>query len=136
MFELPRNGTPMMRPFSPEREMASPRPRYAVVLSDIHIGNGLPTCWYQPAVHDRRLTEALSWIVARRAEIREVLLLGDVFDVWTYAPSVRPPSMSAIIAANRTLLGPSGPFAALVRALPGKVYMLLGNHDCSLTSRC
>jgi UDP-2,3-diacylglucosamine pyrophosphatase LpxH len=133
MFEPSRNGTPMMRPFALERELAVPRPQYAVVLSDIHIGTGAPTCWYQPAVHDRRLTEALSWIVARRAEIREVVLLGDVFDVWTYAPSVRPPSMSAIIAANRVLLGSSGPFAALVRALPGKVYMLLGNHDCSLT---
>jgi Calcineurin-like phosphoesterase len=109
--------------------------RYAVVLSDVHIGNGAPTCWYQPAVHDGRLSEALAWIVSRRAVIREVVLLGDLFDVWTYPPSVRPPSMSDIIAANRGLLGPSGPLAAVVRALPGQVRLLLGNHDGSLTRR-
>lgn len=110
-----------------------PLRRYAVVLSDVHIGNGAPTCWYQAPVHERRLTEILAWILARRQAIREVVLLGDVFDVWTYAPSQRPPSMADIIAANRTLLGPSGPLAALVRALPGEVRMLLGNHDGSLT---
>ncbi len=46
---------------------------------------------------------------------------------------VRPPSMGDIIAANRSLLGPRGPLAAVVRALPGRVRMLLGNHDGSLT---
>ncbi len=62
-----------------------------------------------------------------------MILLGDVFDVWTYPPNVRPPGMREIIAANRILLGPSGPFAKLVRAFPGHVRMLLGNHDGSLT---
>ena len=107
--------------------------RYAVVLSDVHIGNGAPTCWYQPSVHERPLTEVLKWILARREVIREVILLGDLFDVWTYPPSQRPPSMADIIAANRTLLGPSGPLAAVARAFPGEVRMLLGNHDGSLT---
>jgi len=107
--------------------------RLAVVLSDVHIGNNSPTCWYQSAVHERPLNQALAWILARRSIIREVVLLGDLFDVWTYAPSVRPPSMREIVAANRTLLGPGGPLAAVVRALPGQVRLLLGNHDGSLT---
>ena len=107
--------------------------RYAVVLSDVHIGNGAPTCWYQSAVHDRQLTDALAWILARREVIREVVLLGDLFDVWTYPPSQRPPSMSEIIAANGTLLRSSGALAAVVRALPGQVRLLLGNHDGTLT---
>jgi hypothetical protein len=107
--------------------------RYAVVLSDVHIGNNAPTCWYQAAVHERPLAEALAWILARRNIVREVVLLGDMFDVWTYPPSVRPPSMQEIIAANPTLLGPRGPLAAVVRALPGQVRLLLGNHDGSLT---
>jgi hypothetical protein len=106
---------------------------YAVVLSDVHIGNGAPTCWYQRSVHEPPLTHVLSWILTRRDVIREVVLLGDVFDVWTYPPSQRPPSMREIIAANPLLLGPTGPLAAVVRALPGQVRMLLGNHDGSLT---
>src|SRR4051794_6706504 len=127
MFELTRSTAPMAG------EVADPARRFAVVLSDVHIGNGLPTCWYQPSAHDAKLTAILHWIVARRASIREVVLLGDLFDVWTYAPTVRPPSMAQIIAANGTLLGPGGPFARLVRALPGRVRLMLGNHDLSLT---
>ena len=106
--------------------------RYAVVLSDVHIGSGTPTCWYQPAVHERPLSEALAWILARRDTIREVVLLGDMFDVWTYPPTMRPPGMREIIAANPRMLGPGGPLAALARAFPGEVRLLLGNHDGSL----
>jgi hypothetical protein len=113
--------------------MFEPTQRYAVVLSDVHIGNGAPTCWYQSPVHERQLTEVLNWILARRAVVREVVLLGDLFDVWTYPPHVRPPSMGDIIAANRSLLGPRGPLSAVVRALPARVRLLLGNHDGSLT---
>jgi Calcineurin-like phosphoesterase len=105
----------------------------AVVLSDIHIGNGAKTCWYQPTVHHDYLQAALEWIVSHRDAVREVILLGDVFDVWTYEPSVRPPTMSDIITHNLKLLGPAGPFAKLVKALPGRVRLLLGNHDGTLT---
>src|SRR5947209_9859682 len=105
---------------------------YAVVLSDIHIGNDAPTCWYQSAVHDEYLTAALRWIV-RNERVRDVLFLGDMFDVWTYPPSVRPPTMREIIAANKKLLGPAGPLAELVRARPGHVSLMLGNHDGTLT---
>src|SRR5437764_9973644 len=107
--------------------------RYAVTLSDIHIGNNAPTCWYQSSVHEPELTAALSWIVAQKEVVREVTFLGDMFDQWTYPPHVRPPSMGEIIAANRTLLGPSGPLAALVKAFPGQVRLMLGNHDGTLT---
>src|SRR5215218_8120715 len=112
---------------------AAPGRRFAVVLSDVHSGDNSPTCWYQSAVHDAQLGALISWVLARRATIREVVLLGDLFDLWTYPPSVRPPTMARIVAANPTLLGPRGPFAALVRALPWRVRLLLGNHDHGLT---
>jgi Calcineurin-like phosphoesterase len=107
--------------------------RYAVVLSDIHIGNNTPTCWYQKSIHEPRLSAALAWIATQKESVREVLFLGDMFDTWTYPPSVRPPSMREIIAANPTLLGPTGPLAALVKALPGAVRVMLGNHDITLS---
>ncbi len=110
------------------------RKSQVAVLSDIHIGNGLPTCWYQPTVHDAYLTTALEWIVTQRDVVSEVILLGDVFDVWTYLPSTQPPSMHEILTANETLLGPAGPFAKLVKAFPGSVRLLLGNHDGTLTA--
>jgi UDP-2,3-diacylglucosamine pyrophosphatase LpxH len=107
--------------------------QFAVVLSDIHIGDNSPTCWYQAGVHFPYLAGALDWIAARGASVREVIFLGDTFDFWTYEPSRRPPLMSEIIARNPTLLGRSGPLAALVRALPGRVRLLPGNHDENLT---
>src|SRR4051812_30449203 len=108
--------------------------QYAVVLSDIHIGNNAPTCWYQASVHFPYLESVLAWVVARRAYVREVIFLGDTFDFWTYEPSRQPPLMREIIAANPMLLGASGPLAALVRALPGRVRLLPGNHDENLTA--
>ncbi|MDA0160873.1 metallophosphoesterase [Solirubrobacter ginsenosidimutans] len=107
--------------------------QYAVVLSDVHIGNNTPTCWYQASVHEPQLSAALAWILAHRESIREVVLLGDLFDVWTYPPSMRPPTMHDIITANPGMLGAGGPLAAVVRAFPGEVRLLLGNHDGSLT---
>ena len=130
MFEVSPSSQLPQRPLLPTM---SPSKRFAVVLSDVHIGNGAPTCWYQASMHEARLTALLRWIVARREQIREVVLLGDLFDVWTYPPQVRPPSMADIIAANPRLLGPTGPLSAVVKAFPGKVRMLLGNHDLSLT---
>ena len=107
--------------------------QFAVVLSDIHIGDNAATCWYQDRVHFDYLATVLRWIVARRETVREVIFLGDTFDFWTYAPARRPPLMSDIIAANQSLLGRSGPLADLVRALPGRVRLLSGNHDENLT---
>lgn len=104
----------------------------AVVLSDVHIGNGAPTTWYQSSVHEPYLTAALQWVVDNRAEVQELILLGDVFDIWTYPPSVRPPSVADIIAANPNTLGPGGALARAVAAV-GRTTYLLGNHDGTLT---
>ena len=108
---------------------------HVAVLSDIHIGDNTPNCWYQDTVHQNYLITALKWIISRRDLIREVVLLGDVFDTWTYIPSQSPPTMSQIIDANLAVLGPGGAFADLVKAFPGAVKLLLGNHDGTFTRR-
>jgi hypothetical protein len=117
--------------------MVAARRNLAVVLSDIHIGSSapgklVPTCWYQPYVHDAYLTAALEWIV-HNPQVRDVVLLGDVFDVWTYPPWQRPPTMREIIDANK-VLSQGGPFYELVKAFPQHVSLMLGNHDGTLTS--
>ncbi len=106
---------------------------YAVVLSDVHIGDNSPTNWYQASVHEPRLVELLDWVVDHASEIRELILLGDLVDIWTYPPDVEPPTMAQIIAANPNTLGPGGALARAVAALPGQVTLLLGNHDGQLT---
>ena len=104
----------------------------AAVLSDVHIGDNTPTCWYQSSVHEPYLVAVLKWIIERREFVREVVLLGDIFDTWTYPPAMVPPSMAQIVAANPNVLGPQGALADLVRAFPGGVKLLLGNHDGTL----
>jgi hypothetical protein len=108
---------------------------HVAVLSDIHIGDNTPNCWYQDTVHRNYLIAALRWIISRRDLIREVVLLGDVFDTWTYVPSQIPPTMSQIIDCNLAVLGPNGALADLVKAFPGAVKLLLGNHDGTFTHR-
>ena len=67
---------------------AVPKPKsLAVVISDVHIGTNAATNWYQRTVHEPYLVAALDWVVANAASIRELVLLGDLVDFWTY---VRP----------------------------------------------
>ena len=115
------------------RNEKAPHKRYAIALSDVHIGNGAPTCWYQARVHEPQLSALFAWILANRNSIREIILLGDVFEFWTYPPGMRPPSMTDIIRANPGMLGPSGPLAAVVRTFPNQVRLVRGNHDGNLT---
>lgn len=105
-----------------------------VALSDIHIGNGAPTTWYQTKVHEPYLEAALSWILgnATSFDIQEVILLGDLVDTWTYPPSAAPPTMQQIIDANPNILGKEGLLQKVVAAVP-RVTFLLGNHDGTLT---
>jgi UDP-2,3-diacylglucosamine pyrophosphatase LpxH len=107
-------------------------PYEAVVLSDLHIGDNSKTCWYQTSHHEKALVAVLRWIIARQSTVREVMLLGDIFDTWTYPPAVEPPSLDRIRQANPGLFDPSGPFAALVKAFPKHVHLMLGNHDGTL----
>jgi hypothetical protein len=64
-----------------------------VVISDIHIGNNSRTNWYQQTIHEKYLVTALDWIIANKEVLglTKFLILGDLFDYWTYAPNVAPP---------------------------------------------
>ena len=75
---------------------------HAAVLSDMHIGNNASTCWYQRSAHEPYTVAALEWIVRNADMFQEVVLLGDLVDMWTYPPAIHPPSMAEIIAANPT----------------------------------
>jgi UDP-2,3-diacylglucosamine pyrophosphatase LpxH len=105
-----------------------------VVLSDIHIGDTMPTTWYQPAVHDRYLEAICAWIIERADTVAEVVLLGDVVDFWTVPADRRPPTFAAILQANPQIFGPTGFFGRLLDAVAGRVTYLPGNHDMGITA--
>lgn len=106
-----------------------------VILSDIHIGSNLPTCWYQKSVHEKPLLGIFDWICQNKATIKEVVLAGDIVDTWTYPFSVQPPTFADIIASNPAVLGPNGGLARVLDALGGAVTYLPGNHDIQITDK-
>ena len=106
-----------------------------IILSDIHIGTSLPTCWYQQSVHQKALLEILDWICQNKATIKELVLAGDVVDTWTYPFSVKPPTFADIVASNPAILGPNGGLVRVLDALDGAVTYLPGNHDLQVTEK-
>lgn len=109
-----------------------PRSR-TVVLSDIHIGNGYRTCWYQPAVHEPYLVAALEHVIRIKDDVAQLVILGDLFDFWTYPPEQAPPSVAEILAANPGIFGSNGKLVEAVDALEGRVTYMRGNHDINIT---
>jgi UDP-2,3-diacylglucosamine pyrophosphatase LpxH len=108
-----------------------------IVISDIHIGTNAKTCWYQKAVHEPYLASLFDYIVAHAAGVTDpvtrLVMLGDIFDFWTYPPDQRPPTIDDIIKANERILGDDGKLSRAVHALDGNVIYLRGNHDIGLT---
>ena len=94
----------------------------AIVLGDVHIGNNANTFWYQKSIHEQYLVTALNWIVDFESRqpgvIQEVVLLDDLIDTWTYPPSVQPPSVADIIAANPTCWARQGRWRPLSKPCP------------------
>ncbi|MCK9580814.1 MAG: metallophosphoesterase [Methanoregula sp.] len=103
----------------------------AVILSDIHIGDNSATCWYQKKYHEPYLMKALDYIEQNAASINEVILLGDVFDFWTYPCGSKPPAFSDIVNANPNVLGPNGRLKQIADKVP--VTYINGNHDMNVS---
>jgi len=104
-----------------------------VVLSDIHIGDNSPTCWYQPAIHEEYVVAVIDSIIDNAAAVSELVLLGDVVDLWTYPFDVVPPVFSRITAMHPSIFGPTGALARVLDALDGAVTYVPGNHDMAVT---
>lgn len=103
-----------------------------VVLSDIHIGNNTPTVWYQKSFHEAYLVAVLDYVIQNAAVIKELILMGDVVDFWTY-PADPVPTFNTIIQANPNIFGSNGKLSQVLTALQGQVTYVRGNHDLTIT---
>ena len=104
-----------------------------VVLSDIHIGTNSPTNWYQQKFHESYLSTILNYVIQNAATIQELILLGDVFDFWTYPPDQKLPTCADILNANPNIFGINGKLSQALTALQGRVTYVNGNHDINIT---
>jgi UDP-2,3-diacylglucosamine pyrophosphatase LpxH len=110
------------------------RKRYLVAVSDVHLGTLVPTVWYQPEVHEPNLLRLLHWVRDHAEAVRELVLLGDIVELWTYPANVVPPTFADIVDAHPNVLGPDGALAELLDVLDGAVTYVPGNHDQGVTA--
>src|ERR1019366_4851031 len=101
------------------------------------IGTNAKTCWYQKTIHEPYLASLFDYVAAHATgvddPVTKLVILGDLFDFWTYPPNERPPTIEDIIAANQRILGADGKLSKAVHALRGNVIYLRGNHDIGMT---
>ncbi len=100
-----------------------------VFLSDVHLGTGQPYDWYQPARHRASLLAVLDYALANRSRIKDLVLLGDIFDTWL-CPIDRPPhTIAEILDANPEVCDK---LRRCVEELDN-VFYINGNHDMCVT---
>lgn len=104
-----------------------------IVLSDIHMGTNAPTVWYRKDIHEKYLVAVLNYIIDIADEIEEVVLLGDIFEFWSYPPEQLPPSFEDIIHTHPNILGEEGKLREALNALKGRVVYIPGDHDMNIT---
>ncbi|WP_179371984.1 metallophosphoesterase [Nitrosopumilus ureiphilus] len=104
-----------------------------VSISDIHIGNNSIACWYNKGYHEPYLNRVLEYVISQKDNLKEFIILGDLFDFWTYPPDVQPPTVEDIIKANPGIFANKGTLDTVVSALDGNVSYVVGNHDISIT---
>ena len=122
-----------MAPVGTDQELGGHK-RHVVAISDVHLGTLDPTVWYQPHLHEPYLVHLLDWVVREAEHIRELVLLGDIVDFWTYPADVKPPTFADIAACHPTIFGLDGKLAEALDALDGAVTYVPGNHDQGITA--
>jgi len=109
--------------------------RKTVFVSDLHIGSGAETNWYQKAVHEPLLKNFLRYLMASENSIDELVILGDWFDLWNYHPFSSPPSVGQIMQQNPGLFTrqENGDFISLLDRI--RIRFINGDHDMEVELR-
>lgn len=107
--------------------------RHIIAISDVHLGTDRPTVWFQPELHLPYLVHLLDWVVDQADHVRELVLLGDIVDLWTYPCEEQPPTFADIVATHPAVFGLEGALARVLDALDGAVTYVPGNHDMGVT---
>ena len=106
-----------------------------IFLSDIHLSSSelyqlkKPSTWYLPEKHQARLLGFLDgYVLAGKGEIKDVILLGDIFNTWICPADMRPPTYASIVRSNRAVIAA---FKRIIRSGINLFYVN-GNHDFDL----
>lgn len=108
-----------------------------IFISDTHVSGGIgldpdpgkfPYEWCT-RMDMARLVAFLKW-VASRGEVQELVLLGDVFDNWTFPVDMKPPTLEWIVSSEH-----ARPVVKAINAVAEvmPVVYMPGNHDITMT---
>jgi predicted phosphodiesterase len=104
-----------------------------IIISDIHMSNGKSYSWFKGA-NSKNLTAMLNAIADGVKDefinVKELVLLGDLFDLWLYPVTERPCTVEEIIAANEPV---RKALQRCVQKIP--VYYMSGNHDMGVKAK-
>ncbi|PKL45439.1 MAG: hypothetical protein CVV41_00145 [Candidatus Riflebacteria bacterium HGW-Riflebacteria-1] len=109
--------------------------RRTVFVSDLHIGTGVDTNWYQKSVHEPLLKNFLRYVQSGENHIDELVILGDWFDLWNYPPFSSPPDLALIMRQNPAIFTrhADGDFVSLLDTVD--VRYVNGDHDMEVELR-
>jgi len=100
-----------------------------VVVSDFHISNGAKYSWFRRPCPEN--AAAMFTSISNDSSVDELVLLGDVFDLWLYPLDVVPWTVNKI----------SNKYPLITKALQmcvqniANVYYLRGNHDMGVAAK-
>ena len=104
-------------------------------ISDIHLSseeiykNHPDISWFKPDRHKQRLLKFIdNTIIAKKNNVKDVILLGDIFNTWICPASIPPPSYQEIFKANQDILDK---FQEIVTN-DISLFYTNGNHDFDL----
>jgi len=118
--------------------MATERTR-RIFISDIHLSseqacrpeNSQPLSWFRPERDGDRLLNFLdNSIIQKSADIKDVVLLGDIFNSWVWPADQAPPDYDRIFESNPLVLQK----LLEIMASGINLFFLHGNHDFDLSS--
>ena len=108
-----------------------PKKKKTLFISDIHMGAGNEWDWFSIEKESPYLARFFKYVSERNQEskdIKEVVLLGDVFDLWVCPHDQKPHTFKDIIGAQSEVIGEIKKMAKDVHTL-----YVNGNHDYQVT---
>ena len=102
-------------------------------LSDIHLSSQNlydgGYAWFKKPKHQTRLINFIDQYILGNSKVKDVILLGDIFDTWVCPADTKPPTYDEIFDANREILTKFNE----ITANGIELFYVNGNHDYDLT---
>ncbi len=106
--------------------------KQTLFVSDIHLGPGNDWDWFDAEIEGPRMINFFEYVLKRQSDhddIKEVVLLGDVFDLWVCPYDETPHKFDDIVIHHKEVIDSVKKMADKVRT-----FYVNGNHDYQVTN--